>query len=206
MTCDASDRGLGAVLYQKQDGINRVISFASRTLSEAERKYHSGKLEFLALKWAVTDKFSDYLKYGPSFIVYTDNNPLTYVLTSAKLNAVGLRWVAELADYDFEIKYRPGRVNTDADYLSRNAMTIDEYIKRCTEMCAPEIINSVISSADVCSVTVGGLDVKVLSLDAENKLQKVDNMKLADDQKSDEVIGPVYELVLKGCRPGIKEW
>ena len=154
----------------------------------------------------MTEKFSDYLKYGPSFTVYTDNNPLTYVLTSAKLNAVGLRWVAELADYDFEIKYRPGRVNTDADYLSRNAMPIDEYIKRCMEICAPEMINSVISSVDVCSVTVGGLDVKVLSLDAENKLQKVDNMKLADDQKSDEVIGPVYELVLKGCRPGRKEW
>ena len=49
MTCDASDKGLGAVLYQKQNGVNRVISFASRTLTDAERQYHSGKLEFLAL-------------------------------------------------------------------------------------------------------------------------------------------------------------
>ena len=75
MTCDASDKGLGAVLYQKQNGVNRVISFASRTLTDAERQYHSGKLEFLALKWSVTERFSDFLKYGPPFTIYTDNNP-----------------------------------------------------------------------------------------------------------------------------------
>ena len=107
MTCDASNEGLGAVLYQNQGGIDRVISYASRTLTDAERNYHlhSGKLEFLALKWAITERFSDYLHYGPSFQVYTDNNPLTYVLSSAKLNAVGMRWVNDLADYDFNIKY-----------------------------------------------------------------------------------------------------
>ena len=100
ITCDACGQGLGAVLYQKQNGMSCVISFASRTLSDAERNYHlhSGKLEFLALKWAITEKFTDHLKYGRSFTVYTDNNPLTYVLTTAKLNAVGLHWVAELAD------------------------------------------------------------------------------------------------------------
>ena len=90
---DASNQGLGAVLYQKQDNVDRVISYASRTLSEAEKKYHlhSGKLEFLALKWAITDRFSDYLVGGQPFDVFTDNNPLTYILSSAKLNAVGMR-------------------------------------------------------------------------------------------------------------------
>jgi len=76
-------------------------------------------LEFLALKWAVVDKFHDYL-YGAKFIVRTDNNPLTYVLTSAKLSAVGHRWLAALATYDFTIQYRPGRHNIDADLLSRH--------------------------------------------------------------------------------------
>ena len=52
---------------------------------------HSGKLEFLALKWSVTEQFRDYLYYAPEFVVYTENNPLSYVLTSAKLNAIGLR-------------------------------------------------------------------------------------------------------------------
>ena len=69
VNCDASEKGLGAVLYQKQDGKNRVVSFASRTLNEAERKYHlhSGKLEFLGLKWSVCEKFSDYLCSGKRF-------------------------------------------------------------------------------------------------------------------------------------------
>ena len=90
LTTDASGYGLGAVLYQTQEGKDRVIAYASRTLTDAETNYnlHSGKLEFLALKWAVTERFPDYLRYGTEpFTVYTDNNPLTYVLTSAKLNA-----------------------------------------------------------------------------------------------------------------------
>ncbi len=104
---DASNQGIGAILYQKQGGKLRVIAYGSRALTAAEKKYHlhSGKLEFLALKWAVTEKFRDYLYYAPTFTVYSDNNPLTYVLTSAKLNATGCRWVAELADFHFNIKY-----------------------------------------------------------------------------------------------------
>ena len=106
MTTDASGYGLGAVLYQSQEGKDRVITYASRTLTDAETNYnlHSGKLEFLALKWAVTERFADYLRYGTEpFTVYTDNNPMTYVLTSAKLNATGLRWVADLAEFYFII-------------------------------------------------------------------------------------------------------
>ena len=81
---DASGDGLGTVLYQVQDGQKRVIAYASRSLSKSERNYPVHKLEFLALKWAVTDKFHEYL-YSSEFQVYTDNNPLTYVLTTAKL-------------------------------------------------------------------------------------------------------------------------
>ena len=77
---DASKDGLGAVLYQVQDGKMRIIGYASRTLSPAERGYHlhSGKLEFLSLKWSVCDHFRDCLYYAPHFTVFTDNNPLTY--------------------------------------------------------------------------------------------------------------------------------
>ena len=126
LNCDASGFGLGAVLYQRQNDDLKVISYASRTLTPAEQNYHlhSGKLEFLALKWAVTDKFSDYLGHGSTFTVYTDNNPLTYVMTSAKLNATGMRWVGELSDYDFTIKYRPGKQAADADGLSRNPLPV----------------------------------------------------------------------------------
>ena len=98
---DASDLGLGAVLYQNDNhGHQRVIVYASCSLSNTERNYSVHKLEFLALKWAVTDRFHKYL-YGGQFDVYTDNNPLTYILTSAKLDATGQHWVTSLANYDF---------------------------------------------------------------------------------------------------------
>ena len=91
---DASESGLGAVLTQVQnDGKERPVAYASRTLSKSERNYDAHKLEFLALKWSVTDHFHEYL-YGGTFDVYTDNNPLTYILTTAKLDAIGQRWVA----------------------------------------------------------------------------------------------------------------
>ena len=115
---DASTMGLGAALYQRQDGHLRPVAYASRGLSTSERNYPAHKLEFLALKWVVTEKFSDYL-YGSHFTVLTDNNPLTYVLTTAKLDATGHRWLANLANYDFDINYRPGKTNIDADCLSR---------------------------------------------------------------------------------------
>ena len=111
---DASGLGLGAVLYQNQEGKERVIAYASRSLKPSEKKYPAHKLEFLALKWAVTEKFHDYL-YGNQFSVTTDNNPLTYVNTTAD----GHRWLASLAAFDFQIKYKPGKLNIDADALSR---------------------------------------------------------------------------------------
>ena len=100
---DASDLGLGAVLYQKDENDHqKVIAFASWSLSNTERNYPAYKLEFQALKWDITDRFHEYL-YGGQFDVYTDNNPLTYILTTAKLDATGQRWVASLANYNFRI-------------------------------------------------------------------------------------------------------
>ena len=81
LTTDASKKGLGAVLSQEGEyGRERPVAFASRTLNKAERNYTTHKLEFLALKWSITDRFLEYL-YGSTFEVYTDNNPLSYVLS-----------------------------------------------------------------------------------------------------------------------------
>ena len=116
---DASESRLGAVLYQRQDdGPDHVIAYASCTLSKSEKNYDADKLEFLALKWSVTERFHDYL-YGGEFEVYMDNNPLTYILTTTKLDATGQRWVASLANYNFMIFYRSGKCNVEADALSR---------------------------------------------------------------------------------------
>lgn len=115
---DASTMGLGAALYQEQEGQMRVIAYASRGLSKSESRYPAHKLEFLALKWAVTEKFSDYL-YGSQFMVVTDSNPLTYVLSTAKLDAMSYRWLAALSTFNFQLQYRAGKLNSDADGLSR---------------------------------------------------------------------------------------
>ena len=135
---DASEQGLGGALYQRQDGKLRVIAYGSRTLTASERNYHlhSNKLEFLALKWAITEQFRDYLYYAPHFTVYTDNNPLTYVLTFARLNATGHRWVTELSDFNFTVKSRSGTANRDADALSRTPM--EQYIWECKKEVEPE--------------------------------------------------------------------
>ena len=114
---DASGDGLCAVLHQVQEGKQRVISYASWSLTKSERNYPVHKLEFLAMKWAITDKFHEYL-YGFQFQVYTDNKPLTYVLTTAKLDATGHRWVAALSNNTFSIIYKPGKGHKDADALS----------------------------------------------------------------------------------------
>ena len=87
----ASVDGLGTVLQQKlDDGKYHPVAYTSRALHGSEKHYHSSKLEFLALKWAVTEQFKEYLLYKP-FMVWTDNNPLTYILTTPNLDAMGHR-------------------------------------------------------------------------------------------------------------------
>ena len=87
---DASSDGLGAVLYQNQDDQRRVIAYPSRSLSPSERNYPAHKLEFLTLKWAITDKFHEYL-CAAEFQVFTDNNTLTYILITTRMDATGCR-------------------------------------------------------------------------------------------------------------------
>ncbi|KAL2102439.1 hypothetical protein ACEWY4_001607 [Coilia grayii] len=129
---DASYSGLGAVLSQEVEGIVRPVAYASRGLRPTERNmsnYSSMKLEFLALKWAMTEKFREYL-LGQRCVVFTDNNPLSYLHT-AKLGATEHRWAAQLAAFNFDIKYRSGRSNKNADALSRQYMSgasLEEYV------------------------------------------------------------------------------
>ena len=84
---------VGANLYQKQDGVGCIIGYASRSPSKTEHKCLTYKLEFLTLNWTITEKFHEYL-YSNNFFMYMVNNPLTYILTSAKLDATGHHWVA----------------------------------------------------------------------------------------------------------------
>ena len=105
---DAWTLGLGAILYQNQDAADWVIGYASRTLSKAEHNYLAHQLEFLALKWMIMEQFHEYL-YGITFVLYTDNNPLTCILTSVKLDATGHHLVASLENYNFAWAIGHGR-------------------------------------------------------------------------------------------------
>ena len=139
----ASNGSIGAVLSQVQDGKSKVIVYVSRGLRGGEKNmdnYSSKKLELLALNLAVTEKLRDYL-HGAHFTVYTDNNPLTHVLTQKKLPALEQRWVNVLASFKFDIKYRPGKTNANADGLSRKPHPVEE----------TDVISSGMASALTCT-------------------------------------------------------
>ena len=114
---DASKEGLGAVLSKKQeDEWFHLVAYGSWALTAHEKNYHSTKLEFLVLKWAVMEHFKDYLLYQP-FLVKTDNNPLTYIMTTPNLDVTGHQWVGALAKFNFQLEYHKEQDNTVADVM-----------------------------------------------------------------------------------------
>ena len=115
---DTSKEGFGVVLSQKQaDGHYHPVAYGSLALITHEKNYHSTKLEFLALKWAVMEHFKEYLLYQP-FLVRTDNIPLTYIMTTSNLDATGHWWVGAQEKFNFWLEYQKGQDNTVADVLS----------------------------------------------------------------------------------------
>ena len=168
---DASRRGLGAVLSQKQaDGQYHPIAYASRVMNKTEQRcrvmnkteqrYHSNKQEFLALKWAVTEQFHEYLSpYGKNrneFVVHTHNNPLTYIFSSANLDAAGQQWVARLTSYNFSLEYQKGKDNTVADFLSQMneclpEEEVQEYLNQILYPGVKAVLNNAIIPIEECA-------------------------------------------------------
>ena len=120
---DASDKGLGAILWQNIDGLDRPISCLlphdqfSRKLTDPELKYSTIEKECLAIVWAVT-KFHDYL-YGRQFTVRTDHAPLQWLNQNSNKVGRRMRWSLLLSIYMFNIEYVKGKDNVFADILSR---------------------------------------------------------------------------------------
>lgn len=117
LTTDASVFGLGAVLSQMQNGEERVISYASRSLKSAEKNYGAIERELLAIVWA-TALFRPYL-YNAEFDIVTDHNPLTYLSTITLGSSRLTKWRLKLAEIKFTIRYKKGSENLNADSLSR---------------------------------------------------------------------------------------
>ena len=199
---DSSTDGLGAVLYQKQNGKQRVIAYASRSVSKAESNYPAHKLEFLALKWAVCEKFHEYLYGTKPFEVFTDNNPLTYVLTSAKLDACGQRWVAKLANYNFSIKYRCGVSNTEADALSRIKWpeAIAEKLVLDNGCMDTHIINAILTGAVSKSSLIESVSCStdVIPTELDKTTSKLSNINWMKEQRLDPNLGVIIRLIESG--------
>ncbi|CAF4231076.1 unnamed protein product [Rotaria sp. Silwood2] len=118
---DACEYGLGAVLTQEYDGKKYVIAYASRTLSTAERNYGATEHEALAIVWA-TKYFRPYLE-GNKIYIRSDCKALEWMRSSKDVTGRLARWAMKLSAYQIEeIKYRPGKLNGNADSLSRNPL------------------------------------------------------------------------------------
>lgn len=117
LTTDASNNAIGAILGQTTDARKWIIAYASRSLNKAERNYATVEKEALAIVWA-TKYFRHYL-YGSQFTNFTDHRPLQWLLNLKDPSSRLMRWALKLQEFDFEIKYLPGKENSGADWLSR---------------------------------------------------------------------------------------
>ena len=153
------------------------------------------KLELLAAKWAVTEKFRVYL-LGVQFVIYTDNNPLLYIQTSAKLTAAEHHWQEELARFNFSIHYRPGRLNASADGLSRQPQ-------------AEPTDFSVIGEDEIADI----LQVTVLPPDLRTRIHtRMQNQpsyqvfgEIQQAQRKDPVLGRIWYYIDRGHEPARRE-
>ena len=128
--------------------------------------------------------------YGSPFHVYTDNNPVTFVLITPKLNAIGLRWVADLANLKFEIHYRSSIKNKNADYLSRQHLHELEQLKKDSDI----VINS--DNISLCKYITSAhnnshIDINVLQLNSVDNITSVRTEQLIESQLNDDYIKPV---------------
>ncbi|KAI3369517.1 hypothetical protein L3Q82_007728 [Scortum barcoo] len=134
-----------------------------------------------------------------------DNNPLTYVFSSAKLNATGCRWVAELADFHFTIRYRPGKENVDADSLSRMPVNIEAIMGQCTEELTSDCVAATaqavetqeLSSPCICPVLAPLQCTEVSKM----MLEPFSVAEIRQAQQDDENIGPVLQCKLSNNKP-----
>ncbi|GKD53582.1 putative reverse transcriptase domain-containing protein [Tanacetum coccineum] len=152
--CDASHKGLGAVLMQNE----KVIAYASRQLKIHEKNYTTHDLELGAVVFAL--KIWRHYLYGTKCTVFTDHKSLQHILDQKELNMRQRRWLELLSDYDCEIRYHPGKANVVADALSRK------------EQIKPLRVRALVMTI--------GLNLPKQILEAQIEAQKPENIKNED--------------------------
>ncbi|GJW81091.1 reverse transcriptase domain-containing protein [Tanacetum coccineum] len=152
--CDASIKGLGAVLMQRM----KVIAYASRQLKIHEKNYTTHDLELGAVVFAL--KIWRHYLYGTKCVVFTDHKIIQHILDQKDLNMRQRRWIELLSDYDCEIRYHPGKANVVADALSRK------------EMSEPLRVKALVMTI--------GLDLPSRILEAQKEAIRVENLEVED--------------------------
>ena len=163
---DASNHGLGAILSQTQDGKERIIMSASRTLTNPEKRYSATKKEALGLYWAV-HKFRHFL-LCQKFEVVTDHYSLQWLQSMKSESATLHRWAAYLQDFDFTIRHQKGKNMQHVDALSR--LPRESVDIECAEV-APFLPNSLPQDpppSHLCNVKVN----PIVHLKSERTVRK----------------------------------
>ena len=175
--CDSSETGLGTVCSQMQDGVERVIGYASRTLNRSELNYSTTRKELLAVIFSL--KSYRYLLLGRRFLIRSDHSALQYLRKTKEPIAQEARWLEFLGQFDFDIIHRPGARHGNADSLSRRPpvedasdVTTNDTAVFCAACKLPQLVNPDLSSIGL----VGKGD-------------------LAQKQASDPEIGRFVELI-----------
>ena len=181
MHTDASPYGVGAVLSHVTDRVERPVCYASRSLTVAEKNYGHIEKEGLALVFAVK-KFHHYL-YGHQFTMLTDHKPLLGLFSETKgipdrAAARITRWALLLAAYNYKLEYRPGKLNANADALSRLPIESEEQ-----DITQPIVSVNMI---ELASAPVTEEDVR-------------------KETKKEEVMSKVSNFVREGWSPECKE-
>ncbi|UYV72285.1 K02A2.6-like, partial [Cordylochernes scorpioides] len=174
---DASNTGIGAVLSQTQDGVERVIAYFSKTLSKPERNYCVTRRELLAIVKSI-EHFHHYL-YGQKFLLRTDHAALRWLLNFKSPEGQLARWIQRLQEYDMEIQHRKGKSHGNADALSRRPCPVN--CKHCSK-----------------AETQAELNIRQLSLAQELKLDEWSPEEMRKSQFEDADLRPVMNWLNAG--------
>ena len=186
---DASNVAVGAVLSQVMDGIERPIAFYSRVLSGAQRNYCPTRRELLAVVVAL-QHFRHYL-LGSKVILRTDHHSLKWLKTFKRPEGILARWIETLAEYDYTIEHRPGRLHSNADAVSRQTC------KQCWGKVAP---TQWIDECERAEELVHPLSIRAIQLLPEFSLTDLATLQAKDSDMAD-----AYQVLHDGSHPSSDE-
>lgn len=185
VTTDASNYAIGAVLSQfsSDNSLDLPIAYAGRTLNRAESNYNTTERETLAILWSI-NHFRPYL-YGRKFKIATDHRPLVWLFSVKDPGSRLIRWRLKMEQYNYEIIYKPGRVNSNADYLSRipagNINSIfsfetkevfNDYVKFYYNSLTPNVFDFNETNENILNSNESVAYLSSIDLEDENRISK----------------------------------